>query len=340
MVEIDAERLQRWLDARDLGTGPVSMEPIGGGTQNIMARVKREGLDVVLRHPPAHKRANSDATMQREAVLLRALTGSPVPHPRLIADEPNLDALGASFYVMEPVDGFAPTLGLPDAYGDPAWKHSMGLSMVDGIAALGCVDYRSVGLVGFGKPDGWLERQVERWRIHLGSYVDTPNYPGHQIPEVEHVGAWLSANQPTEWTPGIIHGDYHFGNVMFRHDEPRLAAIVDWELATIGDPLLDLGALLTTFPTGQSGVSAIDPTGLPKRDELIDRYVVMSAPSGRVITPSLVTWYQVLAAYRLGIILEGTNARAYAGQAPREIGDQLHAITLALFTQAANLIES
>jgi aminoglycoside phosphotransferase (APT) family kinase protein len=138
----------------------------------------------------------------------------------------------------------------------------------------------------------------------------------------------------------VIHGDFHFGNVMFRHDAPRLAAIVDWELATIGDPLLDLGALLTTFPTGTSGVSVIDASGLPTRDELIDRYAEQTHGNGRPITKQLATWYQVLAAYRLAIILEGTNARAYAGLAPREIGDQLHATTLSLFAQAQDLIAS
>ena len=125
---------------------------------------------------------------------------------------------------------------------------------------------------------------------------------------------------------------------MISTDREEGSVTVEQQLATIGDPLLDLGALLATFPTGESGVSAIDPTGLPKREELIDRYIASTGKSGRVITPQLATWYQVLAAYRLGIILEGTNARAYAGQAPREIGDQLHAITLSLFTQAAVLI--
>ena len=337
-VPVDVERLTAWLDARALGSGGVELTALGGGTQNVMALIERTNFEAVLRHPPPFKRANSDETMRREATVLRALTNTEVPHPRLIADEPSLDVLGSAFYIMEPVHGFTPTLGLPDAYTDPAWKHTMGLSMADGIAALACVDHVHVGLGLLGRADGWLERQVERWRAHLVSFEGSPNYPGHEIPNLTEVSDWLDAHRPTSWRPGIIHGDFHFGNVMFRYDQPTLAAIVDWELATIGDPLLDLGALLATFPTGGSGVSVIDPTGLPTRDELIDRYIEKTAGSGREVTAELATWYQVLAGYRLGIILEGTNARAYGGHAPREIGDMLHATTLSLFHSAAELI--
>ncbi len=339
-VPVDLDRLTTWLDSRGIGSGPVECTALGGGTQNVMARITRTDADVVLRHPPPYKRKNSDETMRREATLLRALRMTEVPHPRLVADEPSLDVLGSAFYVMEPVDGFAPMLGLPDAYSDVAWKHAMGLSMADGIASLANVDHRRVGLGEFGRADGWLERQVDRWRSHLASYDATPNYPGHEIPGVDEIGAWLDAHRPHAWSPGIIHGDFHFGNVMFRHDEPRLAAIVDWELATIGDPLLDLGALLATFPTSGAGVSVIDVTGLPTRSELIDRYIEKTAGNGRFVDPTLATWYQVLASYRLGIILEGTNARACAGLAPREIGDQLHTTTLALFARASELISA
>jgi aminoglycoside phosphotransferase (APT) family kinase protein len=111
------------------------------------------------------------------------------------------------------------------------------------------VDYRAFGLEGFGNPDNYLGRQVSRWRSQLESYGEYPDWPGpKRIPGAEKVARWLQAHQPGGFEPGIIHGDYHFGNVMYRHDGPELAAIVEWELTTIGDPLLDLGWLLATWP--------------------------------------------------------------------------------------------
>jgi len=338
LAGVDLDALARWMDRRDLGTGPL-FEPrlITGGTQNILLRFSRSGRDYVFRRPPPHKRSNSDETMRREARILQALSGTDVVHPALIAAEPDESVIGAAFYLMEPVDGFNASLGLPEPYAsDPTLQRSMGLSMADAIAALGRVDFRGVGLADFGRADGWLERQVQRWRSHLQSYDEVPGYAGAQIPGVDAVAAWLDANAPTTWTPGLLHGDFHFSNVLIHPTRGELAAIVDWELATVGDPLLDLGHLLATWPTNPNGVAAsLAATALPTPEELIARY---AAGSSRDL--SAVKWYQVLACYRLGIILEGTNARADAGLAPRETGDLLHAHTVSLFEQALRLIDS
>ena len=335
--DVDLERLAAWMDDRRLGRGPLEdVESIAGGTQNILLRFRRDGREYVFRRPPPHKRANSDETMRREARVLAALAGSDVPHPALIAAEPDVDRLGAAFYLMEPIDGFNASVGVPEPHAsDTAVQHDMGLAMADGIAALGRVDHVAVGLGDLGKPDGWLERQVERWRSHLAGYDQIDGYRGADIPGVDDVAAWLDEHRPAHWSPGLIHGDYHFANVLISRTEGRLAAIVDWELTTIGDPLLDLGHLLATWPTTGAGVAAGLGAlpGLPKPDEVIDRY---AAGSSRDL--SNVGWYRVLACYRLGIILEGTNARADAGQAPREIGDLLHAHTVSLFNQALELI--
>ncbi|MDQ3106906.1 MAG: phosphotransferase family protein, partial [Actinomycetota bacterium] len=242
------------MDDQGLGSGTpvVDVERITGGTQNVLLRFRRADRSYVFRRPPPHKRANSDETMRREARVLQALAGTDVPHPALIAECGDVEVLGAAFYLMEPVDGVNPTLGLPEAHrADPSLQHEMGLSMADAIAALGRVDVDAVGLTGLGRPDGWLERQVERWRSHLASYAAVEGYegPGDDIPDVERVAHWLEAHRPASWTPGLIHGDFHFANVLVRHDVGALAAVVDWELATIGDPLLDLGHLLATWPS-------------------------------------------------------------------------------------------
>jgi len=334
---VDPAALARWMDERGLGTGHpiVDAELLVGGTQNILLRFARSDRGYVLRRPPEHKRDNSDETMRREARVLAAIAASDVPHPRFIAGEIGVEVLGSTFYLMEPVDGFAPGAGLPQLHAsDPDIRRRMGLAMADGIAALGRVDHDAVGLADFGRP-GYLERQVPRWRAHLDSYSRFDGYGEPDIPAVDEVGEWLEERRPSTWTPGILHGDFHYNNVLFDRDGPTLLAIVDWELATIGDPLVDLGQLIATSPKpGDDGVVGFGPAdGLPSPAELVEHYAV-----GSDRDVSNIDWYTVLACYRLGIILEGTNARAAAGRAPREIGDQLHATTVALFEQAAELI--
>lgn len=332
---VDLAVLAAWMDGRGLGDGSIEQPTlIAGGTQNVLLRFRRSGREYVLRRPPVHKRANSDETMRREARALGAIAGTEVPHPALIAAEPDPEVLGASFYLMEPVDGFNATLGLRGGYAtDPSWQHEMGLSMADAIAALSRVDHVAVGLGDLGKFAGWAERQVGRWRKQLDSYSELPGYPGPDLPGVDRVGEWLDAHRPSAVRAGIMHGDFHFANVLMRPDRPGLAAIVDWELVTIGDPLLDLGHLLATWPVTTGPGVTLDAPGLPTHDEVIARY---GAASGRPLDE--LAWYRVLACYRLGLILEGTHARACAGMAPKEIGDQLHAHTVSLLEQALDLI--
>ena len=333
---VDAHALSQWMDEQGLPRGGfVEVEAISGGTQNIMLRFGRGGTTFVLRRPPLHKRRNSDSTMGREARVLAAIAGTDVPHPRLIAACDDVDVLGAAFYLMEPIEGFNVGQGLPPAHSESdAMRREMGLSMADGIARLGEVDFREVGLADFGKPEGYLERQVSRWKGQLDSYDDFDGYPGPEIPGVDEVGEWLDVHLPAGYRAGILHGDYHIANVMFRNDAPALAAIVDWELSTIGDPLLDLGALVA-FSTQAEDDPPLLPAwpNFPTRDDLLERYAKTSTRSIDAIG-----WYEVLACYRLGIILEGTRARAFAGQAPQETADFLRERTLALFDKALHRV--
>lgn len=337
---VDLDRVGAWMDARGLGAGPITdVERLGGGTQNVLLRFERAGRAYVLRRPPEHKRANSDETMRREARMLAALAGSAVPHPGLIAAESSIDVIGAAFYLMEPIDGFHAPSGLPEPHrSDAMLRHRMGLAMVDGIVALGAVDHVAVGLADFGRTERYLERQVERWQSQLASYSTLPGYGGPDIPGVDRVARWLESHRPSNFRAGIIHGDYHLSNVLFSRTGPELAAIVDWELTTIGDPLLDLGWLMATWPaddgTQIGGAMAVQPwSGFPSVAELVAHY---GATSDRDL--SAIDWYGVLACFKLGIILEGTHARAAAGQAPRETGDMLHAMTVGLFQRAERMI--
>ncbi len=336
---VDLEILNEWMNDQSLPGDRIGVvDRLIGGTQNILLRFERGGRHFVLRRPPIHKRANSDETMRREARVLASLKGTNVPHPELIAACGDEALLGAAFYLMEPVDGFNATAGLPELHeGDPDIRRGMGFAMADGIAALGSVDYLAVGLEGFGRPEGFLERQVPRWQHQLESYGEMEGYPGPEIPGVDRIATWLEANRPQDFHPGILHGDYHIANVMFSFDGPELAAIVDWELATVGDPLLDLGALVASWPDAE-GKTPLGNTvgmvgGLPSAGELVTRYGERSSRNLDAID-----WYVVLACYRLGIILEGTHARACAGRADRQTGDLLHKATVGLFERALTFL--
>ncbi|WP_109807544.1 phosphotransferase family protein [Sphingosinithalassobacter portus] len=337
---VDLARLADWMDARQLGSGPIEeVAPLGGGTQNILLRFRRSGSLYVLRRPPAHPRPESNETMRREARVLAALAGSSVPHPRLIAACGDVAAIGTAFYLMEPIAGINAAETLPPFHRTPAVQHRMGLAMVEAIAALGSIDPQTVGLSDFGRAEGYLARQPGRWRRQLESYAAFENWPGPDaLPGIDRIGDWLAANCPDATAPGILHGDYHIGNVLFRPDQPELAAIVDWELSTIGDPLVDLGWMVATWQgeDGTSAIVAVDPwTGFPKTTELIEHY---RRHSNRDL--AAIDWYIVLACYKLGIILEGTFARAAAGLADRETGESLHNSTIRLLERALSRIES
>lgn len=337
---VDFGRLAAWMDVQGLGAGAiVDIVPLTGGSQNVIVRFVRGDRIYVLRRPPAHPSANGNETMRREARVLGALAETSVPHPRLIAACGEEAVIGAAFYLMEPIEGFNPGVGLPLLHaGDPALRHRMGLAMVEAIAALGSVDYRAAGLDGFGNPDGFLERQVARWRHQLDGYAQHSGWPGPgALPDVDGIAAWLERERPTRFAPGILHGDFHLKNVLFRNDSAEVAAVIDWELATIGDPMLDLGWLLATWrDQGASASEAqivVEPwDGFPEPAELVAHYGAMS---GRDV--SRAGWYAVLACYKLAILLEGTHARARAGKAPAEIGERMHKSAIRLLGKAARL---
>ena len=335
---VDLDRLTDWMDGEGLGAGPLeNVKPLTGGTQNILIRFRRGTDDYVLRRPPLHLRKNSNETMRREARVLAALTDTDVPHPKFIAGCDDDTVLGAAFYLMAPVDGFNPASGLPALHAnDASIRQRMGFSYIEGIAKLGAVDYQAVGLEGFGNPDGFIERQTERWLGQLEGYASFDAWPGlSELPDVDKIVKWLDAHKPDTFAPGVMHGDCHLANVMFHHDSAELAAFVDWELATIGDPLIDLGWVIATWPDDpRMGMFNISPfEGFPTLPQLIEHYRERSTRNLDAIE-----WYGVLACFKLGVILEGTYARAKAGKAPMDVGEHLHALTINLFNRGLSRI--
>jgi aminoglycoside phosphotransferase (APT) family kinase protein len=339
---LDSDALALWMDSVGLPGGEFEkIALLAGGTQNILIRFTRGGAEYVLRRPPRHLRPKSNDALRREVRILTALCDTDVPAPRLIAaclDETVLD--GAVFYLMTPVDGFNPVMALPELHaGSAPIRREMGLEAARGIARLSTVDHVSVGLGDLDRSTGFLDRQVGRWLRELDSYRTLAGYAGDNLPGIEESARWLDKYRPQSWRAGILHGDYHLANLMFSPEGPNLAAIVDWEMWTIGDPLLDLGWLIATWPT-RPGPSAVggalaEAGGLGPATDLVDAY---SQLSDRDL--SSITWYIVLASFKLGILLEGTYARSCAGLASEEIGRTMHLRALDLFAQATMWIKA
>lgn len=337
---VDLNSLTDWMDTEQLGNGEITnTRLLTGGTQNILMQFDRAGRSYVLRRPPLHVRKNSNKTMQREAKVLSALTGTNVPHPGFIASCDDTDILGASFYLMEPVSGFNVLNGLPELHkSSEDIQYRMGLSHMEALTALGAVDYKAVGLEDFGKIDGYLTRQAPRWLNQLERYTIYEQWPGlGEAESISTIAKWLDDNCPSTFDPGVLHGDAHIANVMFCLDSGEVAALIDWELATIGDPLIDLGWIIATWPD-TDGTETLMLEGFKwgvytPIDDLIKHY---GERSSRDL--SNIAWYGVLGCFKLGIILEGTYARYCAGKAPKDVAERLHDSALRLIERALHLI--
>ena len=338
---VDLNALAGWMDTQQLGNGDISnARLLTGGTQNILLQFDRAGRSYVLRRPPTHVRKYSNETMQREAAVLSALSGSNVPHPGFIASCDDTEVLGASFYLMEPVTGFNMLNGLPELHkSSKDIQFRMGLSHIEALTALGAVDYQAVGLADFGKIDGYLTRQAPRWLAQLERYTTYENWPGlGEAKSIDTIARWLDDNCPASFEPGVLHGDAHVGNVMFKLDSGEVAALVDWELATIGDPLIDLGWIIATWPDADGTQTLLlegsEWGAYPTIEQLIRHY---GEHSSRDL--SNISWYGVLGCFKLAIILEGTYARYCAGKAPEDVALTLHPSAIKLIERALQLIK-
>lgn len=291
MASLDVDGVAPWLDAQGIAPGlPIACVPIGGGASNAMFRLTRGERRLVLRRPARVAIARADDGMRREFRILAALEGTDVPHPAPVALCEDRALLGCVFYLMEAVEG-RPAIDLPESFDRRAVTHAV----VDALAALHAVDYRARGLEDLGRIDGFHERQVSRWSAQYGSEG------GREPARLAVVGAWLDAHRPSDWRPSLMHGDYHMFNLMLAPDPPpRVAAIVDWETATIGDPLLDLAGLCEVW------TNAFGSPPWPTRAEMIERY----AERRGLRTPVELRYYEVLYNFRLCVLLEGVFQRS------------------------------
>lgn len=341
----DPGRLAAWLDLHipELGNGPLRIEQLHGGTSNVILTLNRGGADMVLRRPPAVPPPGSDKGVLREARVLTALNGTPVPHPHCFASCADPDVIGAPFYVMERVEGWAAELRDERIYHRAPFdrapsEYGIAYAMVDGLVGLTNVDYRAVGLEGFGKPDNFLERQVDRWESQIRSYPELYGSAWRELPGFAYARDWLRANVPDDFRAGIIHGDVGTPNALFAFDRPaRLTALIDWELSTIGDPLIDLawftGRLRDEEKPDEIGEATLyNVANFPTRQELARYY---AAGTGRDL--SSFDFYCVLAAYKSGCILEYKVAQSSAGILPVATGVFFDKLVRAAFARAEAL---
>ena len=333
---IDADRLSTWMDGIGLGKGePIEHRYISGGSQNEIYEIRRGELHCAVRIPPPSAPAPRDEGIVREWRIIEALDGTDVPHTAAIAVCTDPAVLGRTFYLMGFVDGWSPmglTGGWPPPFDtDLDARQGLAYQLVEGIALLSKVDWEAKGLQDLGRPDGFHERQVDRWTAFL------ERIKGRELPGFDEAAAWLRAHRPLDYVPGLMHGDYQFANVMYRHGAPaRLAAIVDWEMGTVGDPKLDLGWVVQSWPDDTSAIEAgsssyVDMRGMPSRAEVLAHY---SAVSGRQVDD--IDYYVILAKWKLAVVLEQGYQRAGDDEKLLAFGP----IVLDLMRGAAELAET
>ncbi len=337
MSEIDTARLADWMDNAGLeGKGePLEARFLSGGTQNVIYEIRRGEHTCVLRMPPAGAPPDRDKGILREWRIIEALDGTEVPHTAAVGVCGDPGVLGRPFYLMGFVDGWSPmdTHGRwPEPFdSDLSTRPGLSYQLAEGIALLSKVDWQAKGLGDLGRPDGFHERQVSRW---IG-FLD--RIKNRELPGLEVATDWLRAHKPLDFIPGLMHGDYQFANVMYRHGVPAtMAAIVDWEMGTVGDPKLDLAWMVQSWPSDPdnpepSEMGYVDMRGMPSRDDVVAHYAKVS---GRQVDD--LDYYLVLAKWKLAIVLEQGFQRAGDDEKLLAFGP----VVTDLMASAAELAES
>jgi len=311
--QLDMRRLGDYLAGNLPGSDQtLAVRQFGGGAANLTYLLDYGAQQYVLRRPPLGPVAASAHDMGREYRVLSVLHQAYPYAPRAFLFCDDLSVIGAPFFVMERRQGVVVRRTMPEAYAAmPNAARRMSEALVDALAAFHAVDYDALGLGGLGKPTGFIDRQIEGWyrRWHAAKTAD--------LPDMDAVYAWLKANQPANTRVSLVHNDYKLDNVMLAAGDPgRVVAVFDWDMCTLGDPLADLGALLTywTEPSDPPYLqaTAMMPLGEPgflSRAELVARY---AAKSGRAV--EAIDFYHALGLFRLTVIIAQIYIRYARGQ--------------------------
>ena len=326
---LDVPGLTAWLEQRhpSLVSGPLRASVIAGGRSNLTYAVEGARVPLVLRRPPLGHVLSSAHDMRREHRVISALAHSPVPVPHaidLVDDAADRRVTGTVFFLMERAPGEVLAHPAQNAAYTPAGLRALSVELVGHLADLHAVDPAAVGLADFGRPEGYLARQLSTWRRQLEASRS------RATPLLDQLQDTLGAGVPDSGRAGIVHGDFRLDNalVVGTADQPHISAILDWEMATLGDPFVDLGIFalywdIADLPGGMDAVaSAVDPAaGYPSFDELVEVY----AERAGIGIPDL-SWYRAFAAYKLAVILEGIHFRYQAGDTVGEGFERMGAL--------------
>ncbi|GHB52010.1 acyl-CoA dehydrogenase [Streptomyces viridiviolaceus] len=301
-----------FLDTHGVGHGPMAWQRIGDGQSNITYLLQRGGDCVVLRRGPRPPLPKSTHDMVREARIQKILRGHGVPVPEIVAVCEDESLLGVPFYLMSRLEGTVVTDAIPSHLSSLEQRGATSVAVVDTLVALHRIDVTRGELASLGSPDGYLRRQVDRfsglWEVNTS----------RSLPAVERIADWLGRNLPTSQAAAVVHGDYRMGNLMFAPHAPAgVLAVLDWEMATLGDPLADLGYMTATYseagalPTPLELTPVTRAPGYLTRLQLADRY---RSRTGLDLTP--LPWYQTLALWKAAIFCEAIYTRWRRGERP------------------------
>ena len=326
------EPLEAYLDSHGIGSGPLAWHPVGEGHSNWTFRIQREGADVVLRRGPRPPLPKSAHDMVREARIQRLLADEKVPVPEVLAVCDDPEVIGGAFYVMDWLEGVVVTDRAPDYLDTPEQRRATGLAAVDTLVELHQVDVTGGDLSAIGRPEGYLSRQVERFASLWEGNTE------RSLPEVAELAEWLRENVPDSARASVVHGDYRIGNLMLAPSAPaRVLAVLDWEMATLGDPLADLGYFHATYADPDVASTPLELTsvtrrpGYPRREELAARYAERTGADLRALP-----WYEALALWKAAIFCEAIYTRWRRGERPEDttFGPSLEAGVPRLLEQA------
>lgn len=341
---VDVDALRSYLESHLGGTDVFDVDRHTDGHSNETLFMTWGDRNLVVRRPPPGETADTAHDVLREYTVMEALQGTDVPVPEMVLACEDHDIIGSDFYVMERERGIIIRDTEPDQFADPAHRRHLGEEMIDTLAEIHQIDYETVGLEEFGRPEGFTQRQIDRWQRQY-EWAFEVTTEKREVPAVHELTDWLQNNVPEDPPQSLVHGDYKLDNVMFDKAPPTtVRSVFDWEMSTLGDPFADLGWLLSYWPDDDDQSATVGIAGdaefllrdgYQSRDELVDRYETATG-----LTFENDRFYRALAVYKLGALGEMFFRRYLEGNADDDTYPQMEERVPMLAERAMRIVEN